>query len=61
MRVETNKFLKRHAASRPQDESLAEGLALIKLLAIGSREYEEGKHCSAGELIERLRKRFSTE
>lgn len=35
--------------------------ALVELLKQGSKEYQDGKHCSAEELKQRLREKFKSE
>ena len=41
-------------------EETQETLALLKILALGNRQIEEGKVQSAGEVLARLRKRTSS-
>jgi prevent-host-death family protein len=41
-------------------ELMQETLALLKILALGTRQIEEGKIQSAGDVVERLRNRSKT-
>lgn len=41
-----------------EDISLKEAEALVTLLEVGSREYENGKHCSTEELKDKLKEKF---